>query len=277
MSISQREPAGFFALILCVVVAAALSGCRSQPVRPEMTPTAPHFRVATYNINWGMPAPRETLRAIEATRADIVCLQEVSADWARYLLPHLREGYPYYEFRLWRGAAGMAVFSRMPFRSVADLPPRAGWFPAWLIRAQTPVGEVEILNLHLKPPLSEGGAVTISAYLKAGRIHEAEVRDFCARMDSTLPRLVLGDLNEGDSGDGVGWLRERGMTDSLREFDRYTHTWRWRVGVVTVKKRMDHILYSEELSCFDARVLPLGGSDHYPVVALFAAKPAPTR
>ena len=62
-----------------------------------------------------------------------------------------------------------------------------------------------------------------------------------------------------------------------RRFGRYPHTWRWRVGVVTVKKRMDHILYSEELSCFDARVLPLGGSDHYPVVALFAAKPAPTR
>jgi len=55
MNISQRERAGFFALILCVGIAAALSGCRSQPVRPEMTPTAPHFRVATYNINWGMP------------------------------------------------------------------------------------------------------------------------------------------------------------------------------------------------------------------------------
>jgi len=271
MNISQRERAGFFALILCLGIEAALSGCRSQPVRPEMTPTAPHFRVATYNINWGMPAPRETLRAIEATRADTVCLQEVTAEWVRYLLPHLREGYPYHEFRLWRGAAGMAIFSKMPFRSVTDLPPRAGWFPAWLIRAQTPVGEVEILNLHLKPPLSERGSVTISAYLDAGRIHEAEVRDFCTRMDGTLPRLVLGDFNEGDYGDGVGWLRERGMTDSLREFDRYTDTWKWRVSVATLKKRLDHILYSEELTCLDARVVPLGGSDHYPVVALFTA------
>ena len=80
--------------------------------------------------------------------------------------------------------------------------------------------------------------------------------------------LVAGDLNETERGPALDWLEAQGMTNALPQFDRSTPTWRWAWGLVTLRRRMDHILYSMDLYCYSAMVIPAGASDHLPVVAV---------
>jgi endonuclease/exonuclease/phosphatase family metal-dependent hydrolase len=60
------------------------------------------------------------------------------------------------------------------------------------------------------------------------------------------------------------------MINALPEFDRRTPTWHWRASVVSLSRRMDHVVYAPELYCCSARVIRAGASDHFPVEAVFA-------
>ena len=125
------------------------------------------------------------------------------------------------------------------------------------------------MNLHLRPNVSDRGSFTLNAYMTTGKIRKREVEQFYQHVSADLPLIVAGDLNERDHGEAIGWLREKGLTNALYEFDRYTQTWRWQSGFVSVTSRLDHILYSHHLACSAARVIKAGASDHLPVVAVF--------
>ncbi|HEX5221045.1 MAG TPA: endonuclease/exonuclease/phosphatase family protein, partial [Verrucomicrobiae bacterium] len=73
-----------------------LCGCSTTRVAP--TPTGPHLRVLTYNVNWGGARPDLAIEAIRSSDADIVCLQETTPQWEQYLRQYLPE-YRFAEFR----------------------------------------------------------------------------------------------------------------------------------------------------------------------------------
>ena len=52
-------------------------------------------------------------------------------------------------------------------------------------------------------------------------------------------------------------------------------TWEYRGSAISLRRRMDHIVYSPELHCCSARVLRAGASDHFPVEAVFAKQDPP--
>src|SRR5437879_5320851 len=58
-----------YALFLVLNLAFLLTGCHST--RPLQTPTAAHFRILTYNVNWGAPSP-ELAAEIPANPAPIL-------------------------------------------------------------------------------------------------------------------------------------------------------------------------------------------------------------
>ena len=87
-----------------------------------------------------------------------------------------------------------------------------------------------------------------------------------------MPLIVAGDFNDAEDSPVVEWLEERGLTNALREFDRSTPTWRWKYRAVTLKRRMDYIMYSSELFCSGAGVIEAGPSDHFPITAWFCKK-----
>ena len=99
-----------------------------------------------------------------------------------------------------------------------------------------------------------------------------ELERFYARRDPTLPLLVAGDFNDGENSRAVEWLEGHGLVNALPQFDRRTPTWHWRVGVVTLRRRMDHILAPPSLPCSSAQVLQAGASDHFPVEAVFTRR-----
>ena len=236
--------------------------------RPQATVNGPNLRMMTYNVNFGGAGMDLALAAIAEADADLVCLQETTPAWEQELRRALAGIYPRMEFRHTGGAGGQAILSKYELEEVAYVRETPGWFPGWIVKAKTPVGVVQVVNVHLRPPLSERGSVTPSAYFGTRSIRREEVRLLSEKLDAGAATLVVGDFNENDSGKAVTWLREHGFADALRQFDSRTNTWEWRTSVITLRGRYDHVLYSKDLKCMDARVMRRGASDHFPLVAV---------
>ena len=249
-------------------LSAFVLGCRS--VRPPEVANGPHFKVLTYNVNWGGPRPDLAAEAIRKSGADIVCLQETSPEWAEFLRRSLGSEYSFTAFRdsRLRSGGGLGFLSKLPAHEVAYIPSDTDWFDGWIMSFETAKGPVQVLNVHLHPPVSESGS-WVSGYLFTGGDRLAEIKRFYAERAPQQPMLVMGDFNDGEKSPAVEWLEKNKMANALPEFDSYTKTWEWHTSMVTLKRRMDHILYSSELHCCSAEVLREGASDHFPVEAVF--------
>ena len=168
---------------------------------------------------------------------------------------------------------GLAFLSRFPTHEVAHIPSDTGWFDGWIMEFKTAAGPVQVLNLHLRPPISDSGS-WISGYLSTGDDRLREMERFYNHRRADLPMVVVGDFNDREHSRVIEWLENQGMVNALPEFDRSTPTWQWRYGIVSLSRRMDHIVYSPQLRCCSARVIRAGASDHYPVEAVFARSDA---
>ncbi|HYV26946.1 MAG TPA: endonuclease/exonuclease/phosphatase family protein [Candidatus Eisenbacteria bacterium] len=257
----------FASLALMVTL---VTGCRS--VRQAEVPTGPQVRILTYNINWGGPRPDVAAQILRQSKADVVCLQETTPEWEQYLRRELAGDYPFAEFRNSqnRAGGGLAFLSRLPAHEIAYIPSETGWFDGWIMKFETACGPVQILNVHLRPPVSDSGS-WVSGYLFTRSDRVREMERFFGKCQPGLPTMVAGDFNDGEKSAVVGWLEGKGLVNALPQFDYRTPTWEWKTSVVKLHRRMDHVLYSRELHCCSARVLRAGASDHFPVEAVFTA------
>lgn len=254
----------FYVLALVLVL---LCGCSAT--RVAKTPSGPHVRVLTYNVNWGAPRPDLAIEAIRRADADIVCLQETTPQWEQYLRDYLPE-YRFAEGRdsKSRTGGGLAFLAKTPAEEVAYIPSETGWFDGWIMKFHTAIGPIQVLNVHLRPPISDGGS-WVSGYFTTRDDREQEMERFHRQREAHTPLLVAGDFNDHEDSRVADWLKKQGLTNALPQFDRYSPTWKWRTSLITVKRRMDHIFYSPELDCTAARVISAGASDHFPVEATF--------
>ncbi len=250
---------------LALLLALAAAGCPSP-----REPAGRSFSVLTWNLNWGMPGTDQAVEAIREADADVVCLQEVTPGWEALLARSLKDRYPHVLFRSGQAASGLAILARKPLREIAFVPPTAGWFPALIARAETALGPVQVLNVHLRPALNESGSFSPAVYaLKNPRTHRAEIDAIFARRDPGLPAVVAGDMNEGPGGAAVSRLESLGLRNALPQFQPRAGTWRHPTSVGTIEQAIDHILYARSLACLSARVLERGASDHLPLLTVF--------
>jgi len=257
-----------------VVGIMVLAGCGCHTVRQAESPIGPHFRVLTYNINWGGPKPDLAAQVVRESGADIICLQETTPEWAQYLRTALAKEYPYMQFRdsAARMGGGLAFLSRVPGTEVAYIPSQTQWFDGWIMAFDTAAGPAQILNVHLHPPVGKNGYFNASGYLFTGQDRLQEIQRFFPARRPGMPTLVMGDFNDTDKSPAIEWLKQQGMMSALPQFDSGTPTWHWSAGPVSLHRRMDHILYSGELHCDAAEVIRAGASDHFPVAATLEPK-----
>jgi endonuclease/exonuclease/phosphatase (EEP) superfamily protein YafD len=254
-------------------MAALLAGCGERR-EVDFFPDEPSVRVVTYNVNWGFANPQEVVLFLDSADADVVCLQETHAAWEAYLKSALGKRYPYRVFEDRGGAGGIAIMSKQHIGAVEVLEAEEGWFPALLATVDTAIGPVQFLNVHLKPPLNEGGSASASALYNAGGVHLEEIQGFVRSVDQGRPVVIAGDFNENDDGRAVQWLVEQGYMDSLRAFDSYGKTWRWELSYgLALQGRYDHIMIGEGLGSTGAALVEVDASDHRPVVAEVVAVP----
>jgi len=257
-----------YKLLICVNTAICLlSGCASLP-KPNFSPNQVHIRIVTYNINWGAPRPQVVVDYLAQIDADIVFLQETHSHWEMFLMNQLKIQYPYTVFRDNRGAGGNAFLSKYPIKNAQVIKSDEGWFPALYGEVKTPIGTMQLLNVHLRPPLSENGRATISSVYQTPRIHSKEMEDYFQKVDPARPIIIAGDFNENESGNACQWLIDKQFTDCLSVYDHKSKTWHWRLPMgLSLKERYDHIFISEQMRCSGARVDNTNASDHEPVVA----------
>jgi endonuclease/exonuclease/phosphatase family metal-dependent hydrolase len=185
----------------------------------------------------------------------------------------LGDRYPFIEFRHCCGAGGMAVLSRYSFREQNYLaPPEGGWFPAWTLEVDAPIGRMQVMNVHLRPQIGDSGPNVVgvaSGMIRTPAIRKAEISDYLPYLRPNLPTLIAGDFNESEDGSALEYLEERGYRSTLPQFSD-DDTWHWNMSVIgTVSRRFDHIVYGPGLEPLSARVVRAGASDHLPVVAVF--------
>ena len=150
-------------LLLCLL--AACSTPRLEPRAP--TPGKAALKVLTYNVNYGLGGDPLGVRAIRDAGADVVFLQETTAAWEEALRAELGTELPHMAFLHCCGAGGLAVLSKYPFEHGDYVPSPGGWFPAWRVVVDSPLGEVQVLQVHLRPPVSDGGSF-VSGYFTTG-------------------------------------------------------------------------------------------------------------
>jgi len=227
------------------------------------------LRVMTYNIRHAEGMDKEVdvdrvAAVIQATRPDIVCLQEVDRNLprtARADLPALFAKKlnmtvvfePNYQFD--GGDYGNATLSRFPIVSHENIrlpgPPNAE--PRGCLRCLVRVGDrtVEVLNTHFgldaEERKSQAGALIT-------QLHDA-------------PTVLCGDLNETPEAPQIGILLGR-MRDALAVMEKVkTPTFPSH----SPKKRIDYILVSGSWDVLSSTVIstPLAevASDHRPCLA----------
>ena len=181
----------------------------------------------------------------------------------------LSDRYPHMAFRHSGGAGGLAVLSRRPFAELDYVTSPGGWFPAWRVVLRTPLGRVQVLQLHLRPPVSDGGSF-VSGYFTTPKFRRMEVEHFTRCLDARLPTLVVGDFNEDRGGRALRYLRDHGLKSVLPEYQPDATTWRWNTSLgIRLTHTLDHIVYGPRLEPLEARVVRAGRSDHMPVLAVF--------
>lgn len=257
------------------LILALLSGCSHPPARTPRPPgTQAALRVMTYNVNYGIPGDGPTLAAIESGHTDVVFLQEINRAWEQSLRARFGPAYPHMIFHPRGGAGGIGLMSRLPIGGERLIAPEGdGWFPALRLVLDSPLGPVQVLVVHLRPPVSDGGSF-VTGHFTAPAIHEQEIARFCAALDRALPTLVVGDFNEEEDGRAIAYLA-RGewnnvqMKSALPEFQPERPTWRWPTSVHTFERRLDHLIYDLRLEPLSVEVMEAGRSDHLPVVGVF--------
>jgi endonuclease/exonuclease/phosphatase family metal-dependent hydrolase len=259
---------------LWFLAALGLVGCGVRPLEPrDPDPGVFHFTVQTYNLNNDTEGNLDTLATIGTAKADIICLQEVTAGWQALIEPRYA-AYPYRLFKADEGAYGLGVLSRYPVHDGGWHPGPNGWHPAQHYIVDTPNGSFKILNVHLRNATGQNGN-TIQSLLRRSDDHDYEIRLFTAQNTANLPTIVLGDFNEGSSGAAVQFLESTGFQNILPLYHPGQPTWRYKASVGgQFTQELDHILFDPAFEPLNAWVVNGGGSDHIPVVAHLEASRA---
>lgn len=227
----------------------------------------------SYNLNYGLAGDAATMDAIAEGEAEVVLLQETTPAWEAALRSRFARRYPHMTFHHCCGAGGLAVMSVHPIASEQRLEPseRDAWFPGLKVVVDAPMGPVQLVDVHLRPPVSNTGSI-LSGVLSTPPVRRQQIADFHAAFDPALPTIVAGDFNESSGGRAVGFLVDRGFRDALPEGGA-RNTWRWTTSIGTIEQQLDHIMFGPTLRPTAMEVRPDGRSDHLPLVGTFTPRP----
>jgi vancomycin resistance protein VanJ len=251
------------ALVCCVLVA-----CGEAPLEPrDPTPGVAHYRFASYNVHFPEAGDRRTLDAIDEAQADVICLQEVNAEWQRSLVERFEHDYPNRLFHPLEGPDGLAFLSRYPLEDYGVYTVPEGWHPAWHVLVETPTGAVQVLNVHLRAIFDGGEGNPFASYVETQSDHRYELASYEGHLLDGVPNVILGDFNEGVDGDAIERLEDRGYRNALPLFHPGQPTWYGRSVGGQLELTIDHVLFDRAFAPLNAYVLTGGGSDHLLVVA----------
>ncbi len=242
-----------------------IAGCAAPALRIQEDPSLPKLTVVTFNVNYSLAGDSETLKAIGSVAADLILLQETTPEWELVTRREYGSRFPHVKFWHDHREGGLAVLSKYKISKAEILESPVGRYPAVRLEVSTPLGNLQILNIHLHPPVTKGGN-HFAGYFTTFGIRLKEMKSFFQRLDPMLPTIVAGDFNEESDGSAIQLLIKEGFLRANPGKD----TWRYKTIFGTLRRALDHVMY-RQLSLVSSRVLSKGKSDHLPLVSEFQA------
>ena len=210
--------------------------------------TAESLRVAVANVRTSNRAYEKIKRFVAGAEADVVVLMEYAAHTERGVGSALT-GYPHRLVRRRRDNFGIAVFSKVPFRSSEVVRPAGGPVPQLHVVLEGGEGPVHLWAVHPLPPVK-------ASYVAQRNELLAKVGAFVGEVDD--PVIVAGDLNTTMWSGAYGELVRHGLVNARRGRGVLGT---WPVGL-PVKIPIDHVLHTTDFQTCDVELERDIGSDH---------------
>jgi len=195
---------------------------------------------------------------LDTEAPDLVMLQEVSPDWL-VALDELRADYPYSYAEAREGNFGIALFSRVPLRSVShfDSPPFG--YPTIVASLDIDGRVLHFIGTHPMIPVR-------GTFYDARNEQLAGVARLLGKQAE--PKILVGDLNLSQWDVNYKHLEQQGGVRNARKGFGILPT--WPVFMPFAMIPIDHVLVSETISVTDFYSGPRIGSDHLPLIVTFS-------
>ncbi|MGW5477460.1 endonuclease/exonuclease/phosphatase family protein [Streptomyces sp. NPDC004008] len=249
LALVRKSATALIAVLLPAVVWLNLFG----GLLGDKTGTGGDLTVATHNVNAENPDPAGTARAVAASGADVLALEELKASAVPVYEQALASTYKYHSVQ---GTVGL--WSKYPLVHVRPVDIKLGWTRAMRATVESPAGEVAVYVAHMP---------SVRVKLAAG--FTARQRDTSADAlgeaiaDESLSRVILlGDLN--------GTMNDRALnavTSQMRSTQGAVGSgfgFSWPASFPMA--RIDQIMV-RGLEPVSSWTLPRTGSDHLPIAA----------
>ncbi|MET9385269.1 endonuclease/exonuclease/phosphatase family protein [Streptomyces sp. NPDC002928] len=249
LALVRRSATALIAVLLPAVVWLNLFG----GLLTDKAGTGGDLTVATHNVNADNADPSGTARAVAASGADVLALEELKASAVPTYERALASTYKYHSVQ---GTVGL--WSKYPLSGVAAVDIKLGWTRAMRATVATPAGDVAVYVAHLP---------SVRVKMKAGftarqRDKSADALGEAIAEEKLGRKILLGDLN--------GTMNDRALnavTSQMRSTQGAVGSgfgFSWPASFPMA--RIDQIMVQgvEPLSSW---TLPETGSDHLPVAA----------
>jgi vancomycin resistance protein VanJ len=231
-----------------------------------------HLRMMTWNLYGMVNVDRHSqIEILRNSSADIITLQEVTAEIVPLIETELSELYPY-RILAPGGPSGTGLLSKYPIESedVFLLP------PSTLNNCKAVLNlngvSITVICAHPPPPLS------FKAFnYKSSR--SVAINEIIQIASQSHPVLVMGDFNISDQSTIYKLIPESGLKDTFREAGwGFGPTWPVRFHGFrhfSPVVRLDYIWHSKEFMPISIKVGQGAISDHLPVIADLILQVAP--
>lgn len=242
----------------------------------SLSPPLP-FKAMAYNVLYDAPAEdmEKSLDVIEKEKPDVLCLRELTPEFARAFRKRLGKEYPHTVLTPRRGTWGMGIASRHPLLRTESFPEKPHRIPGMEADVRLGGKRLKVVCVHLMAPgakhiKTDGLLVSLE---KNAKLRAKQGKALMVRyVREKAPILLLGDMNEGRQADAMKAFAAAGFTHSCDGPDASCgSTWPGANTALPAVVEIDHIL-GRGLTFSGARVLRSGGSDHFPVRAFFDFK-----
>jgi endonuclease/exonuclease/phosphatase (EEP) superfamily protein YafD len=221
------------------------------------------------------------LALISAYQPDLVMLQEVHLRQVRWFARQLQ--LPYWRFARYQSSqGGIAMLSRWPLGAPQVLTFQHGMQGKVALAAPVfgPAAPLWACSVHLDAPrLDEFGAsiwrqgafLWSEVFASTARYHQVQELRAWLRQLPADAWIIGGDFNTVPFSRVDRYLSKDFDDALLQRPWRYLTGTFWQLPHVPVRPRIDFVYYSPRLHVVEAQVLQHKVSDHFPILAIFAA------